>query len=74
MSCFPVELTTEEIITLTCGIMFFVSFFVAMTVEIKARHTIYRLFLKFVSHNTEWQIEPYHRSKDEELADPPHYV
>ncbi|KAK7100894.1 E3 ubiquitin-protein ligase MARCHF4-like [Littorina saxatilis] len=62
-----VELTTQEIITLTCGIMFFVSFFIAMTVEIKARHTIYRLFLKFLSHNTEWQIEPYQRAKDFEL-------
>lgn len=69
-----VELTTEEIITLTCGIMFFVSFFVAMTVEIKARHTIYRLFLKFVSHNTEWQIEPYYKTKDLEMYDPSQYV
>ena len=70
------ELTTEEIITLTCGIMFFVSFFIAMTVEIKARHTIYRLFLKFLSHNTEWQIEPYQRVKDFELTGtaPSNYV
>ena len=76
--CFAgqVELTTEEIITLTCGIMFFVSFFIAMTVEIKARHTIYRLFLKFLSHNTEWQIEPYQRVKDFELTGtaPSNYV
>jgi E3 ubiquitin-protein ligase MARCH1/8 len=62
-----VELTMEEIITLTCGIMFFVSFFIAMTVEIKARHTIYRLFLRFISHNTEWQIEPYQRCRDYEM-------
>ncbi|XP_076439872.1 uncharacterized protein LOC143279678 isoform X2 [Babylonia areolata] len=62
-----VELTMEEIITLACGIMFFVSFFIAMTVEIKARHTIYRLCLKFISHNTEWQIEPYQSAKDFEL-------
>ncbi|KAL8588998.1 hypothetical protein ACOMHN_047979 [Nucella lapillus] len=62
-----IELTPKEIITLICGIMFFVSFFVAMTVEIKAKHTIYRLFLRFLSHNTEWQIEPYQRAKDYEL-------
>ncbi|KAL8566782.1 hypothetical protein ACOMHN_005733 [Nucella lapillus] len=66
-----VELTMEEIITLACGIMFFVSFFIAMTVEIKARHTIYRLFHKFLSHNTEWQIEPYQQAKDFELTGGP---
>ncbi|KAK6188095.1 hypothetical protein SNE40_004352 [Patella caerulea] len=59
-----VELTTEEVITLTCGVMFFVSFFIAMTVEIKAKHTIYKLFTKFITHNTEWQIEPYDKSAD----------
>ncbi|XP_046361614.1 E3 ubiquitin-protein ligase MARCHF4-like [Haliotis rufescens] len=59
-----VELTSEEVITLACGVFFFVSFFIAMTVEIKAKHTVYKLFIKFLTQNTEWQIEPYDRSKD----------
>ncbi|ESO88147.1 hypothetical protein LOTGIDRAFT_234708 [Lottia gigantea] len=59
-----VELTTEEILTLSCGVMFFVSFFIAMTVEIKAKHTVYKLLRKFIRHNTEWQIEPYNKSSD----------
>lgn len=59
-----VKLTTEEIITLTCGVMFFVAFFIAMTVEIKARHTLYKLFMKFIRHNTEWTVEQYDRKKD----------
>lgn len=63
-------LSTEEVITLTCGVMFFVSFFLAMTVEIKARHTIYRLFMKFILHNTEWQIEPYNRNRDADCPKP----
>ncbi|CAG5120125.1 unnamed protein product [Candidula unifasciata] len=63
-------LSTEEVITLTCGVMFFVSFFLAMTVEIKARHTIYRLFVKFICHNTEWQIEAYDKNRDADCPKP----
>ena len=59
-----VELTTEEIVTLSCGIVFFVSFFVAMSVEIKAKHTVYQLFRKFIYRNMEWKIDQYDRSKD----------
>ncbi|XP_059145105.1 E3 ubiquitin-protein ligase MARCHF9-like [Physella acuta] len=58
------QLSTEEIITLTSGVFFFISFFIAMTVEIKARHTLYRLFHKFLLNNTEWQIESYDKTKD----------
>ncbi|WAR22988.1 MARH1-like protein [Mya arenaria] len=58
------KLTTEEVITLTCGVMFFVAFFIAMTVEIKARHTLYKLFLRFLTHNTEWTVEQYDPSHD----------
>lgn len=66
----PVELTSAEIVTLVCGVMFFISFFSAMTAEIKAKHTIYKLFLKFIMQNTEWQIEPYDRARDTELDSP----
>ena len=59
-----VKLTMEEIITLTCGVMFFVAFFIAMTVEIKARHTLYKLFMRFIMHNTEWTIEQYDKKRD----------
>lgn len=59
-----VKLTAEEVITLTCGVMFFVAFFIAMTVEIKARHTLYKLFLRFITHNTEWTLDSYDPSKD----------
>lgn len=58
------KLTTEEIITLTCGVMFFVAFFIAMTVEIKARHTLYKLFMRFLMHNTEWTVEQYDKKRD----------
>lgn len=68
LSLQPIQLSMEEIITLTCGVMFFVSFFIAMTVEIKARHTVYRLFCRFLSHNTEWQIESYEKDKDVDIA------
>lgn len=59
-----VDLTTEEIITLSCGVLFFVSFFIAMSVQIKAKHTIYQLFVKFILQNMEWEIDEYDKSKD----------
>lgn len=59
-----VDLTTEEIITLSCGVLFFVSFFIAMSVQIKAKHTIYQLFIKFIVQNMEWEIDEYDQSKD----------
>lgn len=66
------KLTREEIITLTCGVLFFVSFFVAMAVQIKAKNTIYQLFVKFIVHNMEWQIDEYDKSKDRTY--PPQFV
>ena len=59
-----VELSTEEIITLSCGVLFFVSFFIAMSVQIKARHTVYQLFVKFIMQNMEWEIDEYDKAKD----------
>lgn len=59
-----VKLTSEEVITLTCGVLFFVAFFIAMTVEIKARHTLYKLFMRFITHNTEWTVDQYDPGKD----------
>lgn len=67
-----VDLTTEEIVTLTCGVLFFVSFFIAMSVQIKARHTIYQLFVKFIMQNMEWEIDEYDKSKDTRIKDPAH--
>ncbi|XP_064626161.1 E3 ubiquitin-protein ligase MARCHF4-like isoform X2 [Lineus longissimus] len=60
-----VDLTPEEIITLSCGVLFFLSFFIAMTVQIKARHTIYQLFVKFIMQNMEWEIDEYDKTKDD---------
>ena len=59
-----VDLSTEEIITLSCGVLFFVSFFIAMSVQIKAKHTIYQLFVKFLMQNMQWEIDEYDKSKD----------
>ncbi|CAC5401146.1 MARCH1_8 [Mytilus coruscus] len=66
-----VELTTEEIITLGCGVAFFVAFFIAMTVEIKAKHTVYKLCMRFIMHNTEWAVDSYDRNKDPDINKPP---
>ena len=61
------NLTTEEIITLSCGVLFFVSFFIAMSVQIKAKHTIYQLFVKFIMQNMQWEIDEYDKRKDRKL-------
>ncbi|XP_054161901.1 E3 ubiquitin-protein ligase MARCHF8-like [Oppia nitens] len=53
------ELTQSEIVTLICGVLFFLAFFMAMYVEVKARHTIYKLFIKFIYLNQQWYIDEY---------------
>lgn len=55
------ELTRSEIITLICGIFFFLSFFMAMYVEVKARNTIYKLIVKFIYLNQQWYIDEYEK-------------
>jgi hypothetical protein len=34
---------TSELMTLSCGVLFFLAFFVAMYVEVKAKYTIYQV-------------------------------
>lgn len=55
------ELTKSEVITLICGVLFFLSFFMAMYVEVKARNTIYKLMLKFIYLNQQWYIDEYEK-------------
>ncbi|XP_074643677.1 E3 ubiquitin-protein ligase MARCHF4-like [Tubulanus polymorphus] len=82
ISKFPrdkVDLTPEEIITLSCGVLFFLSFFIAMTVQIKAKHTIYQLFVKCIVQNMEWEIDEYDKTKDDlyvkqQQPQPPVYI
>ena len=45
-------LTVPELITLVCGVLFFITFIVAMLVEIKAKHTIYSMFRRFLRYSS----------------------
>jgi len=58
------ELSSSELLTLSCGVLFFFSFFVAMYVEVKAEYTIYQLICKFFQMNHEWTILEYDRTRD----------
>lgn len=58
------ELSPPEMITLSCGVLFFLAFFLAMYVEVKARHTVYQLICKFFYLNHEWSVEEYDRKRD----------
>jgi len=58
------ELSSSELLTLSCGVLFFLSFFVAMYVEVKAELTIYQLICKFFQMNHEWTILEYDRVRD----------
>lgn len=53
------ELSESEMVTLVCGVLFFLAFFVAMYVEVTARNTLYRLLLKFIYLNQQWYIDEY---------------
>ena len=44
------ELSTSELLTLSCGVLFFLSFFVAMYVEVKAELTIYQVSTTYPSY------------------------
>ena len=37
------ELSSSELMTLSCGVLFFLAFFIAMYVEVKAKNTIYQV-------------------------------
>ncbi|KAG8201273.1 hypothetical protein JTE90_016759 [Oedothorax gibbosus] len=63
------ELTQSEIVTLVCGALFFLAFFLAMYVEIKARNTIYKLLLKFIYLNQQWYIDEYDKKKETSVID-----
>ncbi|GAB6030807.1 hypothetical protein CHUAL_007654 [Chamberlinius hualienensis] len=58
------HLTHSEIVTLVCGVLFFVAFFLAMYVEVKARSTIYKLILDFFYVNQQWYIDEYDKKAD----------
>lgn len=58
------ELNQSEILTLSCGVLFFVAFFVAMYVEVKATDTLYRLCTSFFYINQTMHIYEYDRKKD----------
>eukprot|EP00096_Caligus_rogercresseyi_P010344 TRINITY_DN3733_c0_g1_i1.p1 TRINITY_DN3733_c0_g1~~TRINITY_DN3733_c0_g1_i1.p1 ORF type:complete len:654 (-),score=148.15 TRINITY_DN3733_c0_g1_i1:1214-3175(-) len=60
----PGELTSTEMITLSCGVLFFFAFFIAMYVEVKAKNTVYQLICKFFYMNHEWSVEEYDRRRD----------
>jgi hypothetical protein len=51
-------------ITLSCGMLFFLAFFLAMYVEVKAKNTVYQLISKFFYMNHEWTVEDYDRKRD----------
>jgi len=58
------ELSAAELITMSCGVLFFLAFFLAMYVEVKARNTVYQLICKFFHLNNDWSIEEYDRKRD----------
>uniref|UniRef100_A0A6A7FS44 E3 ubiquitin-protein ligase MARCH1 n=2 Tax=Hirondellea gigas TaxID=1518452 RepID=A0A6A7FS44_9CRUS len=58
------ELTSAEVVTLTCGVLFFVAFFVAMYVEVKATDTLYKLCSSFFYINQTMHIYEYDRKRD----------
>jgi E3 ubiquitin-protein ligase MARCH1/8 len=60
------ELSDSELSTLICGVLFFLSFFTAMYVQVKARNTLYRLIVKFIYLNQQWYIDEYEK-KDSSL-------
>ena len=57
-------LTSEEAISLACGIMFFVAFFVSITAHVKSHTNIFQLLMQFLALNREWEIYEFDRTCD----------
>ena len=53
-------LTSSELMTLSCGVLFFLAFFVAMYVEVKAKNTVYQVMTS-IGNNP---VEPYENCTD----------
>lgn len=62
------ELTQSEIVTLVCGVLFFLAFFVAMYVEVKSHDTLYQLLVKFIHINQQWYIDEYEKKETAPVA------
>jgi len=57
-------LSSEEGVTLVCGVIFFIAFFIAAFVEIRVERSIYRLMCDLITHNVDWTIDDYDRASD----------
>jgi len=57
------DLSKSELVTLVCGVVFFMAFFMAMYVEVKAKYTIYKLIIKFIYLNQQWYIDEYNKAE-----------
>ncbi|XP_035217919.1 uncharacterized protein LOC118191227 [Stegodyphus dumicola] len=62
------ELTHSEIVTLVCGVLFFLAFFIAMYVEVKSHDTLYQLLVKFIHINQQWYIDEYEKKETAPVA------
>ncbi|KAF6019319.1 hypothetical protein EB796_022370 [Bugula neritina] len=62
------QFTVGEMVTLCSGVIFFMSFILAMTVEIKSRHTIFEVIKRMLRYNTVWVIENYDKAADKEYC------
>ncbi|KAL3869652.1 hypothetical protein ACJMK2_042317 [Sinanodonta woodiana] len=53
------EIRTNDVITISCAILFIFSTLVCWVVEWNAKHSVIKLYKRFRRRNNEWVIEPY---------------
>ncbi|KAK3584965.1 hypothetical protein CHS0354_009654 [Potamilus streckersoni] len=53
------EIRTNDIVTISCAILFIFSTLVCWVVEWNAKHSVIKLYKRFRRRNKEWIVEPY---------------
>ncbi|KHN72765.1 E3 ubiquitin-protein ligase MARCH4 [Toxocara canis] len=63
----PTVMNNDDLTVITCSVLFFIAFFIAVFTQYRAEASIFRVFFRFWLINRNWQIRNYDISDDPEM-------
>ncbi|VDK44755.1 unnamed protein product [Anisakis simplex] len=63
----PTPMNNDDLTVITCSVLFFIAFFIAVFTQYRAEASIFRVFFRFWLINRNWQIRNYDISDDPEM-------